>query len=55
MTNNPAKYGGIAGYGLRVVERVPIVVTMTDENRAYLSTKRDRLGHLFAADEKGSK
>ena len=55
MTNNPAKYGGIAGYGLRVVERVPIVITMTDENRAYLSTKRDRLGHLFAADEKGTK
>ena len=55
MTNNPAKYGGIAGYGLRVVERVPIVVTMTDENRAYLSTKRDRLGQLFAADEKGTK
>ena len=55
MTNNPAKYGGIAGYGLSVVERVPIVVTMTDENRAYLSTKRDRLGHLFAADEKGTK
>lgn len=55
MTNNPAKYGGIAGYGLRVVERVPIVITMTDENRAYLSTKRDRLGHLFATDEKGPK
>ncbi|MDP4641645.1 MAG: bifunctional 3,4-dihydroxy-2-butanone-4-phosphate synthase/GTP cyclohydrolase II [Ilumatobacteraceae bacterium] len=55
MTNNPAKYGGIAGYGLRVVERVPIVVTMTDENSAYLSTKRYRLVHLFAADEKGSK
>ncbi len=55
MTNNPAKYGGIAGYGLSVVERVPIVVTMTDENRAYLSTKRDRLGHLFATDEKGTK
>lgn len=55
MTNNPAKYGGIAGYGLSVVERVPIVITMTDENRAYLSTKRDRLGHLFATDEKGTK
>ena len=55
MTNNPAKYGGIAGYGLRVVERVPIVITMTEENRAYLSTKRDRLGHLFATDEKGTK
>ncbi len=55
MTNNPAKYGGIAGYGLSVVERVPIVITMTDENRAYLSTKRDRLGHLFATDERGTK
>jgi 3,4-dihydroxy 2-butanone 4-phosphate synthase/GTP cyclohydrolase II len=50
MTNNPAKYGGIAGYGLSVVERVPIVTEMTDENRSYLSTKRDRLGHLFAQD-----
>lgn len=55
MTNNPAKYGGITGYGLRVVERIPIIITMTDENRAYLSTKRDRLGHLLATDEKGSK
>lgn len=51
MTNNPAKYGGIAGYGLSVVERVPIVTEMTNENRSYLSTKRDRLGHLF---EKGN-
>ena len=53
MTNNPAKYGGIAGYGLSVVERVPIVTEMTDENRSYLSTKRDRLGHLFAQDDAG--
>ena len=51
MTNNPAKYGGIAGYGLRVVERVPIVTAVTNENRSYLSTKRDRLGHLFAHDD----
>jgi len=48
MTNNPAKYGGIAGYGLRVAERVPIVTAVTDENRSYLSTKRDRLGHLLS-------
>ena len=53
MTNNPAKYGGIAGYGLRVVERVPIITAMTNENRSYLSTKRDRLGHLFAHDVDG--
>jgi len=53
MTNNPAKYGGIAGYGLRVVERVSIITAMTTENRSYLSTKRDRLGHLFAHDVDG--
>jgi len=47
MTNNPAKYGGIAGYGLSVVERVPIVTVSNAENRAYLATKRDRLGHLL--------
>ena len=54
LTNNPAKYGGIAGYGLSVMERVPIVTKVTDENRSYLSTKRDRLGHLFSPDEKGT-
>jgi 3,4-dihydroxy 2-butanone 4-phosphate synthase/GTP cyclohydrolase II len=47
MTNNPAKYGGIAGYGLSVVERVPIVTAITPENRTYLAAKRDRLGHLL--------
>ena len=52
MTNNPAKYGGIAGYGLSVVERVPIVTAITDENRTYLSTKRDRLGHLLTNDDR---
>jgi 3,4-dihydroxy 2-butanone 4-phosphate synthase/GTP cyclohydrolase II len=55
MTNNPAKYGGIAGYGLSVVERVPIVTAMTDENRTYLSTKRDRLGHLLNPTTGGTK
>jgi 3,4-dihydroxy 2-butanone 4-phosphate synthase/GTP cyclohydrolase II len=47
MTNNPAKYGGIAGYGLSVAERVPIVTEITPENRNYLAAKRDRLGHLL--------
>ncbi|MEY3615938.1 MAG: hypothetical protein RLZZ518_940 [Actinomycetota bacterium] len=55
MTNNPAKYGGIAGYGLSVVERVPIVAVVTDENRTYLSTKRDRLGHLLNPTTGGTK
>jgi 3,4-dihydroxy 2-butanone 4-phosphate synthase/GTP cyclohydrolase II len=47
MTNNPAKYGGIAGYGLSVVERVPLEVGRTNENSDYLRTKRDRMGHLL--------
>ncbi len=47
MTNNPAKYGGIAGYGLSVVERVPLEVGRTAENADYLRTKRDRMGHLL--------
>ncbi len=49
MTNNPKKIVGIEGYGLEVVERVPIVVPAHPENERYLSTKRDKLGHLFEA------
>jgi 3,4-dihydroxy 2-butanone 4-phosphate synthase / GTP cyclohydrolase II len=47
MTNNPAKYGGIAGYGLSVVERVQMATYSTPENVHYLRTKRDRMGHLI--------
>jgi 3,4-dihydroxy 2-butanone 4-phosphate synthase/GTP cyclohydrolase II len=47
MTNNPAKYGGIAGYGLSIVERVQLDIAPTPENEAYLRTKRDRMGHVF--------
>jgi 3,4-dihydroxy 2-butanone 4-phosphate synthase/GTP cyclohydrolase II len=47
MTNNPAKYGGLEGFGLEIVERVPLQSTPTPENIAYLRTKRDRLGHLL--------
>jgi 3,4-dihydroxy 2-butanone 4-phosphate synthase/GTP cyclohydrolase II len=47
MTNNPAKYGGIAGYGLEIVERVALATAETPENAAYLRTKRERMGHLF--------
>jgi 3,4-dihydroxy 2-butanone 4-phosphate synthase/GTP cyclohydrolase II len=47
MTNNPAKYGGIAGFGLTVVERVPLKALTTPENVEYLRTKRDRMGHLI--------
>jgi len=48
LTNNPMKLVGIEGYGLAIVERVPIIPPRTDENAGYLDVKRDKLGHLFA-------
>ncbi|MBJ7491082.1 MAG: bifunctional 3,4-dihydroxy-2-butanone-4-phosphate synthase/GTP cyclohydrolase II [Ilumatobacteraceae bacterium] len=45
MTNNPAKYGGLGGYGLTVVERISLNTIPTPENEAYLRTKRERMGH----------
>jgi len=47
LTNNPKKIIGLEGYGLEVVERVPIEIPATRRNRAYLITKRDKMGHLL--------
>jgi 3,4-dihydroxy 2-butanone 4-phosphate synthase/GTP cyclohydrolase II len=47
MTNNPSKYIGLHGYGLEIVERLSLEVPPTDSSRAYLRTKRDKLGHLL--------
>ncbi|HVE77190.1 MAG TPA: bifunctional 3,4-dihydroxy-2-butanone-4-phosphate synthase/GTP cyclohydrolase II [Actinomycetota bacterium] len=47
MTNSPQKYAGIEGYGLSIVERVPLQTSPTEQNLAYLRTKRDRLGHIL--------
>ncbi|HXI34889.1 MAG TPA: bifunctional 3,4-dihydroxy-2-butanone-4-phosphate synthase/GTP cyclohydrolase II [Gemmatimonadales bacterium] len=47
LTNNPMKLVGLEGYGLEIVERVPIVPPPSDENRSYLDTKRDKLGHFL--------
>jgi 3,4-dihydroxy 2-butanone 4-phosphate synthase/GTP cyclohydrolase II len=49
VTNNPAKRAGLEGYGLTVLERVPVEVAPNPENRKYLSTKRDKLGHLLSS------
>jgi 3,4-dihydroxy 2-butanone 4-phosphate synthase/GTP cyclohydrolase II len=49
ITNNPRKMVGLEGYGLRIGERVPIVQPAHGENAEYLSTKRDKLGHLLAS------
>jgi 3,4-dihydroxy 2-butanone 4-phosphate synthase/GTP cyclohydrolase II len=45
LTNNPAKVGGLHGHGVRVIERVPLIVGTNTENISYLKTKRDRMGH----------
>ena len=47
LTNNPSKRGGLEGFGLEIVERVPILTTPNPENIAYLRTKRERMGHLL--------
>jgi 3,4-dihydroxy 2-butanone 4-phosphate synthase/GTP cyclohydrolase II len=47
VTNNPAKYGGLEGFGLDIVERVPSVVAPNPENIRYLRTKQERMGHLL--------
>ena len=47
MTNNPKKLAALQSFGFEVVERIPLVVRATPDNRAYLSTKAKRLGHLL--------
>ena len=47
MTNNPQKYGGLEGFGLDIVERVPLTTHVNPENVKYLTTKQQRLGHLL--------
>src|SRR3954454_7620634 len=51
LTNNPAKYGGIEGYGLEIVERVPLRTQPNHENIAYLRAKQQKLGHLLEIDD----
>jgi 3,4-dihydroxy 2-butanone 4-phosphate synthase/GTP cyclohydrolase II len=53
MTNNPAKYGGLEGYGLEIVERVPLRARPTDENIAYLRAKQEKMGHLLEIEDEG--
>jgi 3,4-dihydroxy 2-butanone 4-phosphate synthase / GTP cyclohydrolase II len=47
LTNNPAKYGGLDGYGLEITGRVPLLTVPTEQNIAYLRAKQDRMGHLL--------
>jgi 3,4-dihydroxy 2-butanone 4-phosphate synthase/GTP cyclohydrolase II len=47
MTNNPGKYVALKGYGLEIVERVPLEAPAVADNRAYLATKKRKMGHLL--------
>jgi len=47
ITNNPRKYIGLSGYGLEIVERVPIEIPPCDTNRRYLKTKKEKMGHIL--------
>ena len=47
LSNNPKKFTALVGYGLEIVERVPIVVSPREENKHYLRTKKEKLGHIL--------
>ncbi len=52
MTNNPKKVVGLTGYGLEIIERVPLEIQPNSINEKYLTTKRDKLGHLILFNKK---
>lgn len=54
LTNNPTKRAGIEGYGLSIVERVPLVTGENDHNRGYLRTKVEKLGHMMELENDDS-
>jgi 3,4-dihydroxy 2-butanone 4-phosphate synthase/GTP cyclohydrolase II len=47
MTNNPKKRAGLIGYGLEIVENIPIIIEPNEHNLKYLETKKNKMGHLF--------
>ncbi len=47
LTNNPKKIVGLEGYGLEIIERIPIEINPVEDNLKYLKTKRDKMGHLL--------
>ena len=53
LTNNPRKIVGLEGYGLRIVGRVPLEIQPLPENRGYLATKQEKLGHLLHGISEG--
>jgi 3,4-dihydroxy 2-butanone 4-phosphate synthase/GTP cyclohydrolase II len=55
LTNNPRKVVGLAGYGIKIVDRVPIEIPANPHNQRYLATKRDVLGHELSSPLPGKK
>lgn len=51
MTNNPKKVAGLTGYGIKIVDRVPIEMNHNEKNHQYLKTKKDKLGHMLTFDK----
>lgn len=51
LTNNPKKIVGLEGYGIEVVQRLPLEMLASDESKDYLMCKRDRMGHLIEVDD----
>jgi len=51
MTNNPAKYTGLSGYGLTITKRVPLLTPINKENKKYIMTKVNKMGHWFGGTE----
>ena len=51
LTNNPRKVIGLEGYGLKIIERVPLEIEPNSINRRYLETKRDKLHHLLLQND----
>jgi 3,4-dihydroxy 2-butanone 4-phosphate synthase/GTP cyclohydrolase II len=47
MTNNPKKLSGLSGYGIEVLERVPIQMNHNERNEFYLRTKKEKMGHML--------
>jgi 3,4-dihydroxy 2-butanone 4-phosphate synthase/GTP cyclohydrolase II len=55
LTNNPKKVVGLEGYGLKVVETVPIICVPNPYNRNYLETKQKKLGHILGVPDTADK
>jgi 3,4-dihydroxy 2-butanone 4-phosphate synthase/GTP cyclohydrolase II len=53
ITNNPTKRAGLEGYGLEMVEHIPLEIVPNKHNARYLKTKKDKMGHSLKASELG--